>query len=239
MISWLTISACLIAIASLSVLPAWAADAPAPPRTVSTSGQAVIHVVPDEAVIYFTVLTFDHDLDKATQANSESCRTLVAALKQMGIDDKSINTDRLNVQLKYSDWQNPGTFVGFSIQRSYMINLKDIKQFEKLVETALKNGANQIGGFEFRTSELRKYREQARSMAIQAAREKAVALARELDCKILKPRTITESPDRDYGRSGNANYQAQSEGPGSESGDIMPPGQIEIRASIDVTFDME
>jgi hypothetical protein len=40
--------------------------------------------------------------------------------------------------------------------------------------------------------DLRKYRGQARQMAIKAAPEKAVALARVLDCTIGKPKTISE-----------------------------------------------
>ena len=41
--------------------------------------------------------------------------------------------------------------------------------------SAIEAGANKVQGLEFLTTELRKYRDQARSMAIKAAQEKAAA----------------------------------------------------------------
>jgi uncharacterized protein YggE len=84
-------------------------------------------------------------------------------------------------------------------------------------------------------------------MAIKAAKEKAIDLARDLDMKVGKPRTIGEAGIGYYGgRSyfgwgGNAmqNSAQVAPGGGGEGGETMPLGQIAVRANVSVTFDME
>jgi len=211
-------------------------------RTISTSGEAVVNVVPDEVVLTLGVTNSDRDLDRAKSANEQASGRLLKAISGLGIEDKFIATGALDVQMLFADWQRPETFEGYSISRVYVITLKDIKQFDKLVDIALKNGANRIVGFEFRTTELRKYRDQAREMAIKAARGKAVDLAAALDCKVGRPRTITETNIyREYslGASVLAQQAAQAPGGGEETGEALPPGQIAVRANISVTFDLE
>jgi uncharacterized protein YggE len=89
-------------------------------------------------------------------------------------------------------------------------------------------------------------------MAIKAAKEKAVDLAAQLDAKVGKPRTIAEGYGGGYsyrgwygyfgGNSfGNAQNVAQAApgGGSDDSGDTMRLGQIEVHASVSVTFDLE
>jgi uncharacterized protein YggE len=110
----------------------------------------------------------------------------------------------------------------------------------------LKNGANQLMGFEYRTSELRKHRDEARKMAIKACREKADALAEELGCKVGAPRTINETSYGYYGnayRWGGNNYMMQNSmqaaaGGGGDGGESMPLGQIGVHATLTVSFDL-
>jgi uncharacterized protein YggE len=83
------------------------------------------------------------------------------------------------VSVDYVEGNHPSRGIeGYRCRRSYCATLKDLKLIDKLVDAVLKNGANQFSGIEFRTSELRKHRDQARRMAIKAAKEKA-ALAQQ------------------------------------------------------------
>lgn len=103
-------------------------------------------------------------------------------------------------------------------------------------------------GFEYRTTELRKHRDEARKKALRAAREKAEMLAGELGARVGKPRTISEGhygfsgPTRWWGGWGGANYtqnasQQQREETGS--GETLPLGQIGVNAGVSVTLDLE
>ena len=80
-------------------------------------------------------------------------------------------------------------------------------------------------------------------MATKAAREKAVAIAGELGSKVGKPFTIHESSSNysssrtGYNMSQNVMGDGGGEPDTSSSG--FAPGQISIRASVTVDFDLE
>lgn len=211
------------------------------PRTISTSGEAIVYVAPDEAIVTLGVQTTSSELDAAKEANDEASQRLVKAIKALGIEDKHLSTDHVNVELRY---RNDGREISaYHVTRMYMVTLKDIKKLETLVDAGLKNGANVLQGVDFRSTALRKHRDEARALAVRAAREKAIALARELDCEIGSPRTINESGGSWYPRFGRdfnfAQNAIQDMGGGSgEGGETMPLGQIAIRANVSVTFDL-
>lgn len=239
----------LISLLPLFVLSFRALAEDSLPRSISASGDSIVYVKPDEVQVTFGIETFDADLDKAKMLNDTASSRLIKAIKGVGVDDKYIQTDSLQIEISYRSNRPWEGIAGYFARRIYSVKLKDTRSFEKLIDAALKNGANQLLGFDFRTSELRKYRDQARKMAVKAAKEKAIDLARELDCGVGKPRTINEGYAGFYGgyswRYNNSMQMAQNavqEAPaaagGVEQDETMPLGQIAIRAQVSVTFDL-
>lgn len=213
-------------------------------RTVSTQGEATVYVTPDEVVVRLGVETFDTSLDNAKQANDTASATLVKAIKGFGIEDKHFQTAALEVSIRYHRDNDRGglSIQGYVADRSYAVTLKDVKRLEEFVEAVIKNGANRLTGIEYRSTELRQHRDQARKLAIGAAREKAAALAGELGCTLGTPRTITEGStfygDNNFSSS-NSSLQVAAEVEGGDvGGETMPLGQIAIRASVSTTFDL-
>jgi uncharacterized protein YggE len=215
------------------------------PRTITSSGQAVMFVVPDEVTVSFGVETYDPSLDKSKGENDRLSTSLVKAIKGLGVEDKYIQADTINIAVRARNSEKPSEGIdGYQARRSYLVRLRDVKLFEKLIDVALKNGANRIYGLEYRTSQLRKYRDESRKMAIKAAREKAVALSSELECKIGKPRTISEQSSSFYCSGDNNSLLANNVVPepapdGGDAGQTMPVGQIAIRADVNVVFDLQ
>lgn len=214
--------------------------------SVSTTGDAVVYVRPDEAVVSFGVETYDPSLDLSKTQNDEKSATLVKAVLALGIDAKFLSTDRMEVELRYADRGKPIAGIeGYYARRWYSVHLKDVTLLEKLIDTVLKSGANRLSGIEFRTSELRKHRDQARKMAIRAAREKAELLAAELGAGVGGPRTISESGSYGYfgGRNWSFNNYSQNAVqvmPGrGDGGETTPLGQIAVSATVAVTFDLK
>jgi hypothetical protein len=219
-----------------------AAEQPAA-RTVSTSGDATVYVTPDEVVVTLGVEVFEENLDTAKSRNETQARTLIKAIKGLGVDEKQIQTDNLQVEIQYKDNRAWEGVRGFIVRRVYVVTLKDVKLFEKLIDAAVKNGANQLAGFVFRSTEFRKYRDQARSMAIKAAREKAVALAKDLECGVGKPWQINENNGGGWGNSqyamfGNAQNDMRVAGGGEGESELLPLGKIAIRAQVSVVFEL-
>jgi uncharacterized protein YggE len=231
----------------LMAAPLRAADAE--PPSISTTGEAIVYVVPDKVTVSLGAVSHDSDLDKAKALNDAAVTSLLKAITGLGIDTKDISTDRVQVDVHYRNSSYAREIDGYSVRRGYAITLKDPKLLEKLVDAALKNGANEIGGIAFETTDLRKFRDQARQMAVKAAKEKAEALAKELDCKVGRPTRIAEGGGGSYfGGYSGANRSMLANGfqnavqtiqGGGEDGETMPLGKIAVQASVSVTFELK
>ncbi len=217
-------------------------------RPITTTGDAEIKVAPDEVIVVLGVETWDKNIQIAKKQNDDRIKRITALTKDFGIDPKYVQTDQINVEPR---WRN-GTytdadFIGYFIRKTMVITLKDVSKFEDVFTGALGAGATHVQGVQFRTTELRKYRDQARALAIQAAKEKASALAGELGRKIGEPQSIQENSSGWWSsyssRWGGAMTQnvMQNVGGGSAFGDegTFAPGQISISARVTVTFDLE
>ena len=216
-----------------------------PPRTISTAGESVVYVVPDEVVVTLGIETFDKGLDESKSANDAASKTLLAAFKNLGVEERHIQTNTLEVEIRYRSNRPWEGIEGYIARRAYSVTLKDAKKLEPAIDAALKNGANQLMGIAYHTSELRKHRDQARKMAIKAAKEKAVALAGELAATVGAPRSISEGHSGHFGSAYRSNSFNSSQnvvqvnaGGGGESGAATPMGQIGISASVNVVFDL-
>ena len=117
------------------------------------------------------------------------------------------------------------------------------------MRAGLDAGANAIDSVDLETSELRKYRDEARTKALKIAREKAELLANTLSCKLGKPLMISEGySDTAYAtRSNYTGLAAQSaafvhgaEMPaGSEAETGIALGRLRIGSNMTATFELQ
>ncbi len=185
-------------------------------------------------------------LDDATSASEHASQQIAKTVESFQIEPRHFAADNLQVALRYTN--DNREISAYVVTRRYMIVVNDLKRLEPLVSALLKNGANQLEGVQFRSTELRKHRDKARSMAIRAAKEKAEALAAELGCTVGRPITIGESGGGMLGSSrgvslyNNAvhiqNTFQESPDPAGDENQTLPLGQIAIQATINATFDL-
>ena len=83
-------------------------------------------------------------------------------------------------KLPKTDDEYQDVFVGYTVSKTVVVKLRDIKKFEEFFSEAVRSGVSHIGSVVYSTSQLRKYKDEARTMAMRAAREKATALTREM-----------------------------------------------------------
>ena len=119
------------------------------------------------------------------------------AARDFHIDEGDIQTDSIHVEMAYDS--HDGTVVDYyQVTKSVQVFLRDVSKFEPLLTGVLRAGANHIYDVQFSTSELRKYRDQARALAVKAAIEKANDLASAAGLKVAGkpagfPLTATEA----------------------------------------------
>ena len=212
-------------------------------RVLTVSGDAEIRVSPDLVLLSLGVDTRQPKLRQARVENDSAIQAVTQALRSLGVNADDIHTDYLNVHIQYNNGV-ANTIDGYSVERAMGVSIRKVADFDRILSAVLDAGANQIYGVEFRTTELRKYRDQARAAAVKAAIDKASDLARaaglSLNIKPLGLSNYTDSGGSSYGRpNGNNQFQSQNISQVPGSGGLQgsaAPGQLSVTASVTVSF---
>lgn len=218
--------------------------AQAPPQRplVTVSGQAEVMVVPDEVVFSVRVSTLDKDLLKAQSRNDEVVKKVLALAKSYQIPPELVQTDHISLDERYSDEEatrKPSVFLGYTVVKKMAITLRDVSKAERLLADLFTSGITSIESVDFRTTQNRKYKDQARAMAVKAAQEKATAYAREVGQSIGKAYTITEEGLPNHLASSNTmNFSRGVSGSYGDESSTISLGQISITARVVVSFEL-
>lgn len=218
-------------------------------NSISVTGDAEVLVVPDEVILSLGVETFDKVLKTAKTANDDAIKRVVAVARGYGIPAEYIQTDYLAIDPRHRDSQVAFELLGYDVRKSIVIKLRDISKFEGLLSDVLDAGITHVHMIDFRTTELRKYRDQARSMALKAAQDKATLLAHDAGHTVGAVESIGEASYgyfSSYGSWWGGRYNSQAQnvsqtfgGAPLTSDDTMALGQISIRVNVSMSFTLQ
>jgi uncharacterized protein YggE len=244
----------ILVLTLLPLWPAFAQFAPPPPQ-INVSGSAEVKVAPDEIRLSVGVETRDQNLDVARQQNDERIAHALAFLKGAGVKDKDVQTDFISVVPDYDYNSSHVKPVAYIVRKSIEVRVTAITNFEGIVTGLLTNGVNYIHGIDFRTSQLRKYRDQARELAVKAAKEKADAMASALGVKRGKVSSINVNDwsggwggyQNRWGAQLGINGQFQNAvqnirdvaGSPDNAAEKFSAGEISVSATVNVSFLIE
>lgn len=218
-------------------------------RSIDVTGTASVNVTPDQALLRLGVQSTGNAVDAVEKANSNSIQNVMKALLRQGVEAKDISTDIYMIEPVYENFDSL-YIKGYRINNEVAVTVRDVNRTSVLVAAALKAGANQVNNVEFYTTELRKYRDQARELAVTAAREKAVALASatgaEPGCVIhINENTWSYFNGWWYGRSQNLWTQnvvqnvSSAGAPESAGDEPISLGKISVKAEVSVTYSLK
>jgi uncharacterized protein len=220
---------------------------PGQPPMISVSGSAEVKVAPDEVYLKVGVETRNAFLENAKHDNDEAVSNALVFLKNSGVQDKDVQTDFISINPGYND-SSSTRIIYYAVRRSVEVKLDKVGDFEDILTGLLGHGVNSVQGIDFRTSELRKYRDQARAMAVKAAKEKAEAMASELGVKVGKVYNVNVN---DYGGwwsgmgywgggfGGGYQNSVQNAGEAPTDEGALSTGEISVSASVNVSFLIE
>lgn len=220
-------------------------------RSVQVSGAAVVYVTPDRALIQLGVQSNEVTPDATQAANEAKIKRVTEAIRKLGIDAKDIATDYYIVYPIYDDY-NSLFIKGYRIDNTLSVTVRDVALADDVLLAALKAGANEVQDVQFYTSELRKYRDQAREEAVKAASEKAADLAQAAGAQTGYVISIDENTWTQYygsWRGGRetalwaqntfVNASTGQSTSGSLDDSPISLGQIAIRAEVNVSYSLK
>jgi len=230
-------------IASLALcLTAWIAqgqEACREPKIIKMTGTAELKVTPDKASIQLGVEHQSATAKEAKAAVASTSRKILAALKELNIDDKDIQTAYLYLE-PMIDYRKGVRITNFTAEQTLSITIRDLSKLDAVMDAGISAGANRIGGIEYQSSDLRKYKDQARDAAAHAAREKAEGLAKALGNQIGKTYSVQETPEVEgyYGLSGGLAANTDVDNKTRSQAPSTAPGELTVKASVVVSFDL-
>lgn len=220
----LTLAAC--AVAAALVMPARAAD-----RSITVTGEAMISVAPDNAVIRLGVTSQGKNAREASEANAKQMTGVLAAIKESGVADRDVQTSRLSLQPQYEQGKaGPARLLGFQVTNQVTIRIREVDKFPGILDRAIAAGANEMSGIEFVVSDQSKLLDQARDDAVSDARRKAELYAKAAGVKLGSVTSISEEgsspPPRPLVQAMRA------------SAVPVAPGEQMLRAAVSVTYEL-
>jgi uncharacterized protein len=171
---------------------------------IAVTGNAEVLVEPDEAHISLDITKLDKVLDVAKRQNDETTAKILEVTRRFNIPAQNVNIRNISVEIKNKIIRDPKKpiydddgdlsgekiFLGYEVSKTIKIKFLELKKFEELFAELLKTGVTEVNSFE--TSKLRQYKDQARDLALKAAKEKATAMAGSIGQTLSKAIRITE-----------------------------------------------
>lgn len=157
-------------------------------------GEGKVEAVPNNASVQVGIVVSDASNVKDAQTKiSQINNKIVAAMEKLGINKKDIKTTNYSINPNYNYQSGQNQINGYSGNATLTITVKKQDQLPNVVTAATEAGANQIYDTQYSIDDPAKYREEARSMAIQNAKDQAQKLASQLGIRLGKVVNIVES----------------------------------------------
>jgi uncharacterized protein len=235
--------ASLLTSISLASSPAWAQNGAMYNQTIAgtrldISAQGDVKATPDIAIISAGVVTQAPDAATAMASNATKMKVAVAALKKAGVFDKDIQSQSISLQPQYRYAENrPPVITGYQASNTITIRFRDIGSAGAVLDALVGQGINQINGPSLTIDKPEVAMDQARTLALAAARARAELYAKAAGMSVKRIVTISES-SRDF--SGPQPMIMRANMASAEAASTpIEPGEQTLSISVNVTFELQ
>ena len=210
-----------------------------PQQTISVSASGKTQVVPNIAKISASIESKNPNLDTARVENEQKVSTLVAKLKELGVDQKDIKTEYISAGPGYETQTliyppRPNTS---QMTTTLEITIRNFDISDEVIAALTQNSATNVYGPNLTVADedLESAKSKARENAVENAKQKAQELAKLSDRKLGKAVKISEQGDFGYPipilARGEADLRAQAS--------QIQPGQNEVTINLQVDFELK
>ncbi|MFB6195303.1 MAG: SIMPL domain-containing protein [Haloplanus sp.] len=221
---------------------ATATSTPTPQQesTIQVAGSGSADAEPNQAVVQVSVVATADDAVTARQRLAENTTRMRRALRDIGIDDDQILTQRYDL---YRDRRRPREEgaeprIRYRASHDFRITITEPDRVGKVIDTAVQSGATEIDDVRFTLStDLRRQLErQARSAAMADARSKARSLAADANLTITGVRVIQTTGD-DAPRPVEEGTRVATATPTEAAGSDLESGPVTVTTTVRVVYE--
>lgn len=147
-------------------------------KEIRVSGNASVSLAADRVEVQIGINTKADAPSDAQQENNTITNKVIAALKQLGLEDQDMATSNFSIY-SYSEYVGSVLTVEktvYSASNTLTVQVKDITRCGEVLTAAIEAGASQIYGFNFGSSKESEAYEKALTRAVEDAARKAQVL---------------------------------------------------------------
>ncbi|HEV8370307.1 MAG TPA: SIMPL domain-containing protein [Pyrinomonadaceae bacterium] len=204
---------------------------------VLVSGDSVVQVQPDTAVLTISVVTQSKQALEAQQQNATKTEAVVRALKAVAGSGSEVKTSGYSLQPQrvYKEGQPP-TITGYEARNSVSVTISDLTKVGAVIDAAAQAGANDVGGIAFTLRQDRPAKDKALGEATREALSKARVIAQALNGRVSR---IVEVQEDGFQRP-QPIYQAQEFAMvRSQASTPIEVGSLDIRSRVQLIAEIE
>lgn len=214
-------------------------------NTITVSEKSEVYAKPDLALANFSVKNEAKTVSEAMSANTEKMNTVIAFMKEQGIEDKDLKTTNFNIYPRYeyrkaeSEIYPPydgekRILVAYEITQTLEVKIRDMEKIGDIIQGAADKGANRINNLQFTIENRDEFEKQARNEAIEKAKNKAKELASELGVHLVRITNFSEGGGSAYR---GYDYYAKAETM-SGSAPQIETGENKIEVGVSITYEI-
>lgn len=211
-------------------------------RTIVVSGEGEATALPDIVTFSFAVIKEADEAAAAQEAVTETMNGLVAFLKGFGVEDKDIKTTSYSISPRYefrktASRSDDGTriLVGYEASHWLEVKVRDTAKTGDILAGIGERGATSVSNIQFVVDDEEEVLREARADAIADARKKAKQLARDLDVRLVRVVSFSESGGPIFFRTAAAEFGMGGDAK-SVPAPLIPSGENKVTSQVTIVY---
>jgi uncharacterized protein YggE len=203
---------------------------------ISVAGEGKVKVVPDQATITATVETKGNNAKDVKKQNDQQMEAVLKIIKKMNLAPADYRTQRVSLNPVY-DYEKKKT--SYNAKQTVEILLRNLSQYDELMEGLVNEGINRIDNVVFQSSKLALHQSEARKLAMKDAKLKAEDYVSVLGQKVGKAMTISDNSQNYQPQPIYARMKSMAMEDSAAPRETLAEGEITITANVSVSFILE
>lgn len=201
------------------------------------TGQGEVMAVPDIASLRLGVEARADTVAEAQAEASEAMNKVIEALKDNGVAEEDIQTQQFGIypMTRWNERKDEEEIIGYRVTNMVVAKLREVDRVGEIIEAVAEAGGDltRMQSISFTVGDPTPYYEEARSKAIENAKDKAAQLADLAGVELGKPTYISEGP---VYRPEVPRYFPEIEEEMAAPQPPISPGELKIMVSVQVVY---
>ncbi len=223
-------------------------DSATPSNVISVTGDGEAFAVPDIATFSFSASATGKDVNDAQKQVTTIIDKALQKVKDLGVDDKDIQTTDYSAYPKYEYINGvctsggicrPSTqnLIGYEVNQTITIKVRKVAEAGTILGAIGGTGVTNVSGISFTVDDQTVVEREAREKAIAKAKVKAEELAKDLGVKLVRIVSFTEN-----GGGTPMYFKAEAAmGGGRDSvapAPSLPVGENKVVSNVTITYEI-